>query len=481
MHRLLTIILVSIFPLLLSAQNWQIIQPDDTLYFLSSEGELVALATIDTVHPSATEVSFDLIDAFWIDTTCRWPIQGGFLAEGYSIKAPIWAGRRIIEDVTGEYKLVNRAYEHIMLRTLDTVGAQWVYYSSTTGDIIASIINADTMTINGSLDSIKTIILSTNAIHILLTSWQDDTLVISKDHGIIQLTEIADFPQKHLLYHRTDQRPLTYREAYDLNVGDEYQFRTVDYFYTINNELDSTVYYDYYQVLNKSFVSSSSLSLNYYHERIKGSIITNDTIVDTISNIDQFIGRTLPGTYIQKNYNNSYYDFTTTRFRFSSFKLTNEDNILTLLAITDVNNSIEFGNDTCYYRAVQDGGIPLEYHISCLGSFSLGFSAPGSAQNRSITYLNTCGNTKGILLSSEDEQLRLNQQLTAYPNPANNYIHISELKPTDTVSLFNLQGEVVEVARTDKQLDVTALPNGIYLLRVETKLGFGTQKIVVQH
>jgi subtilisin-like proprotein convertase family protein len=79
--------------------------------------------------------------------------------------------------------------------------------------------------------------------------------------------------------------------------------------------------------------------------------------------------------------------------------------------------------------------------------------------------------------------------LTVYPNPTNQTLNVTWLGDSAEkieLGLYNIQGQNIE-NRTFKngqfntQFDVQYLPNGVYLLKVNTKEGVATKKIVVSH
>lgn len=72
-----------------------------------------------------------------------------------------------------------------------------------------------------------------------------------------------------------------------------------------------------------------------------------------------------------------------------------------------------------------------------------------------------------------------NKNISIYPNPVMNQLHIKANSPINQVSLFNLTGTVVMQAEGDvESMDVSHLKNGTYLLRIQTSEGVYNQKII---
>jgi N-acetylneuraminic acid mutarotase len=75
------------------------------------------------------------------------------------------------------------------------------------------------------------------------------------------------------------------------------------------------------------------------------------------------------------------------------------------------------------------------------------------------------------------------QNVQVYPNPASDVIYMYNL-PTDinaTVTLSTITGQVVQSEKlSQNKINVSALNNGIYFLKIETKNGSAVKKVIVQ-
>ena len=82
--------------------------------------------------------------------------------------------------------------------------------------------------------------------------------------------------------------------------------------------------------------------------------------------------------------------------------------------------------------------------------------------------------------------LKTNQKLTVSPSLANNNIHISYQSNTSEPATFlvtDINGKVYladELTQANQKLNISNLPNGIYLVQVYTQLGSTTQKFMKQ-
>ena len=62
------------------------------------------------------------------------------------------------------------------------------------------------------------------------------------------------------------------------------------------------------------------------------------------------------------------------------------------------------------------------------------------------------------------------KKFTLSPNPVNTILHLQTYEELSHVNIYNLNGQcVMQAAQTD--IDVSALPQGMYILRAETTYG----------
>lgn len=93
-------------------------------------------------------------------------------------------------------------------------------------------------------------------------------------------------------------------------------------------------------------------------------------------------------------------------------------------------------------------------------------------------------NVSAESLSSNDDKPQL-PKLELYPNPVSDQLLLKASAPVTGLQLFDLLGQTVWAERPSGQdwLDVKlpSVPNGIYLLKVETTRGVACRRIQIQH
>lgn len=72
------------------------------------------------------------------------------------------------------------------------------------------------------------------------------------------------------------------------------------------------------------------------------------------------------------------------------------------------------------------------------------------------------------------------KDISIYPNPATDYIHILNVKhQIEKVAIFDLTGKQM-ISETKQKINVSSLPSGVYVLSVKTEAGFRNFKFIKQ-
>ena len=104
---------------------------------------------------------------------------------------------------------------------------------------------------------------------------------------------------------------------------------------------------------------------------------------------------------------------------------------------------------------------------------------PQSPPNYPLSY-HFYGKRIGPYHSTSIEQLRMqNDELRIYPNPSNSILNVQSTGYSVQCTLYDVLGNEV-VSTTEKEIDISSLANGVYLLKVKTNEGI-SQKIIIQH
>ncbi len=79
-------------------------------------------------------------------------------------------------------------------------------------------------------------------------------------------------------------------------------------------------------------------------------------------------------------------------------------------------------------------------------------------------------------------EVKNNNWLVFYPNPSKDFITVENIEHTDAViEISGMEGQFITslALKTDKtNIDVSALPSGIYVVEMKTKTGVAVKKFV---
>jgi hypothetical protein len=71
--------------------------------------------------------------------------------------------------------------------------------------------------------------------------------------------------------------------------------------------------------------------------------------------------------------------------------------------------------------------------------------------------------------------------IIVFPNPASQTVSIQSLYPVLKLMLCSSNGQFIDVTNKHQQLDVSALPNGLYTLLIDTEKGKTVHRLWINH
>lgn len=130
----------------------------------------------------------------------------------------------------------------------------------------------------------------------------------------------------------------------------------------------------------------------------------------------------------------------------------------------------------------EDAGTIMSYcHlVPTVGiDFNLGFGEQPSELIRTVVDSKPCLGEDCMPLSVED--MTGSKNVTVYPNPTNGVLNIQSTEKINFMKLTEISGKSVinkKATNNKEHLDLSNLPNGVYVLTVETNAGKTTKKII---
>ncbi len=124
---------------------------------------------------------------------------------------------------------------------------------------------------------------------------------------------------------------------------------------------------------------------------------------------------------------------------------------------------------------VQDGNIEVRIHKLYFYDNQLGFAIGG----KGTIYKTTNGGGLGI----EEEETNLKKKIEVFPNPTEGTLQLVIVGDigVKNIALYNLAGKLLKhYDKSERNLDVSDISSGQYLIHLETTEGIFTEKIVVE-
>ena len=473
-----------------AAQNYQCLQPDVKRYFTNGNGYLrgIRIDSVTTLGDTTIYYSYHTPRGIYnVGSTSTLDSTGGS-----------WLGKRVLQLNDGTFVFDNEWSDSVIIKTQAVIGDAWVFYRDTsTLYYRANVVSIDTMTVSGSLDTVKTIEINAyNGTALVSTDPVNGfQILLTKNHGFLQVFDLYTFP-----YH----------------LANAPHVQGLDYF------LDkSTIDIDEISAGNTIFRMCDYLSpsLAYLYQWHDGDVYEYiscntynfpeySTPCDPPQNytMDTVVSVTTVGAGVQ--YNTSGW----------AGHITNADEVpvyaISPYSGTDTRDSTafidgdkmpeEYGqqyllyyfpNDSSYcdigplYTTVESDIAGIQYSIpfewtdpvaSYKAPLGLVYSfdtwAGGTDLNdvdeKKLIYYNRSGMICNSIVTPPDAITNINKlsnTISIFPNPASNELTITTTGKVTNVVINNLIGQVVQTGKYNAgevTIDISSLPGGIYLVKI---------------
>lgn len=195
-------------------------------------------------------------------------LRGGYSSVPQTILVPggSWMGDDVIVYDDGLHTIETMWGDTVYIKSRALVGEEWIFHTGSNAPeyFKAKVVSIDTMTVSGSIDSVK--IISINAYYNkvpVADPLNGFTLKLSKDHGFVEAFELYTFPyhapgqpiQKgadyyfdemggvnHAMFHICSYEPAD-NKLHDWQPGDVLEYTAIPMFYGPYPNADIQVYY----------------------------------------------------------------------------------------------------------------------------------------------------------------------------------------------------------------------------------------------
>lgn len=456
------------------AQHYQPIQSGRISYFIDQYWNVKSVR-IDSVEFKTDSVLHPVSNIQEKENNC-------FTPYGTS-----WIGEKVIIQSNGFTVFLNKESDSVKIKTNAILNESWTAYrfpdSST---VVATVINIDTLSFLGLVDSAKTIGFkvydkkSNLLSHILNTM----SIIISKNYGLVKTLNFSMFPGFNDYYYYQDQlqeytlaglstpklgmQNLEWYDVNDFKIGDEihvsyensewydpayavYDLRQTIYKYLRRKENADSIIYTIGRTQYQKIIAIANITCTYTHDTIEsiikpwplfgklpGEVIISDNNAYALSmNAETVISKTIP----------SYYDM------------------------------IHPSGESCWSNCCADGCFPADTYIKGLGgpyyeceNFGLG----GGVINKLVYYKKGSESWGVPLVITSIKDNSIEDKIEIYPNPAKNRINITvqNIEFPIMLEVLNMEGMILLTNKVDSNssyINIETLKSGIYMYRFSKK------------
>jgi len=198
------------------AQNYSCLQFGPKNYFINGNNYVRGIR-IDSTHTSGTDLIYYPYHTLRISNYLN---GGGPSTPVVDTNGASWLGKKVIQQADGTF-LFDNLWDTVIIKTQAHTGDSWIFFNDTTRySYTATVTSEGTMTVLGTMDSIKTITITADSSGIAhpIDPVNNFQIILSKNNGFVQVFDLYTFP-----YHRRD----TVIHNMD---GDQLYLRWFDYY-----------------------------------------------------------------------------------------------------------------------------------------------------------------------------------------------------------------------------------------------------------
>jgi hypothetical protein len=458
--------------------------------------------------------------------------RGRWGGSGYNPLNPnggSWLGGKVAQLTDGTF-LFDNMHDTVTIKTQAHTGDSWVFYNDTTSlYYLATVTRQDTMTVLGSIDSVKTILITAHNLSGIVVSDPSDsiTILLSKNNGFVQVCDLYTFP-----YHQPDsvyiqgtdyyldmsigyipypippvvrppifstslgkgtiqfklisfQNP-TYKQLYNWHPRDVYEYKTCNGYSQWPSSICDPA--STYLIDTISSVTTATNSTTYTYTGLV-SILTSGVlsllpVYNTSTIADRYIADTsevLPMQLMPEEYNQEqlifYQPADTSIFCRNGLSFS-----FTRSLMTDSLCLLPFEGAYPTYIYKSPFGLIEYYRVSEDAGFIINETA--------LIYSNqndtSCGSYYPISLPTSVPGIQSANGPTVCPNPANNELTINTTSTLPyTITIHNIIGQEVYSLHTGQQqqiINTSELPAGLYNVTIKDESGYRyNNKVVITH
>ena len=480
---LLLLVFLSSFGIL--AQNYQTLKSNEIHYFKNDDNSILA-TKIDSFVSNSTDSTF-----YPFKTLRRTNEQLDSVVLSNIKRSDSWLGHKIIVKANGDNLFFNQYNDTIFIKTNSALNSSFSIYTYDNGNTVTgTVTNISEENILGTMDSVKTITLSSNDPSFSLNP---ATIKIGKTSGLISFFPFYSFPNQYNLKNNTLSQSdfkivgqdfpkigitkPTFHEIYDMEIGDVIQ--TYSYYHGDIPVIHSSQTTKQYTIIDKTFLPNDSVTYQVQTNRqydFFGSINNDPPYTSFSSDTIQFI-HNISQDYITELMPEEFNYSITTKVLYlyhtdqCNFKQTLRDD-----------NVYPIGSSLTYYDDWHSSTTSRTYRSNALSFYYSCYDPQIGGCDFSIGYLFNTHNGQScgapVILGLDKKQINP-QIFEVYPNPTiSGFLNLKIEATQFAIQVFNQLGQPVNFQLSDQIIDLSSNPKGIYYIQISTENGQHTKKLI---
>ena len=479
-----------IYPKHVISQNYAAVRTNASYFFKDAEGTEIIGIRIDSVKMMGNDTYYyNFTQPQYQDTGC-WNMRGSS-----------WLGNEIVEKPDGSFNFVvyplipGDSNAVFMINTLALPGDFWTFYTyHESGSYIeATLDEVSYLPVIDIYDSVKMISLKLKDLsgQVIPDPLNDQTILLSKDHGLIRLPQFDAFPYFPRYFELVGKTSPdmgivipTYDEIFDYNIGDEFHTIFSEFSYDYVNTTISTVrivtakeVYAGTDSTKYTYDESKSVYKNYFNNDSIYISNTSGEVTEVIrSNIMDMEGLVaMPDEAVIVSNSSPPMAYT------SQMELYNGR---AEKRIEDSSTGFWLIND-CWSPVIFDGcPIPKSYITGLGGPYYSCYDFVMYRIANELVYYKKGTEANGTPMNCDSlmrvgvlESSAAGCPVTLSPNPAKNLLFIRTQPvfrlPAEFV-IMDLSGRLLKTSVIDRpevSYDISFLPSGVYLLTLRSSKG----------
>ncbi len=250
--RVSILIILSLSANAVRAQDYGLMDPTALRYFTAENGLLkgIRIDSVKALNGNVVMYPFKTPRGAYNTILPQLDTNGGS-----------WLGSTVVVQPDGTTWIDTYWGDTIQIKTLATLGESWMFYDDTSSrSFVATVTDVDTVTIEGSPDSVKTITIAAHtAAGVDVTDpVHNQTLILSKNHGLYESFSLFTFPYREA---GAVYQPMKdfYMDMQDYVSGEVRRYRLTSYLNPVEAAVSDFSVGDVFQYLKYEQAANQSL------------------------------------------------------------------------------------------------------------------------------------------------------------------------------------------------------------------------------